>query len=148
MSKSWYANPENVGCVKKLKDNLFNYFHNINHAKASDVMWTCFKDDRGKLKGKGYTNSFVECNARSTNEYGTRHILAYTVNRYLSPGIPAYFSQHEVSIDNDLFALAEMLQWIWRSAIRNGERITVYVTSDRMRELLLGWLGGSLPGES
>ena len=43
-------------------------------------------------------------------------------------------------IDQDTFALAEILQWIWRSAIRNGEPINLCILSPRMRELFLDWL--------
>lgn len=142
MSKVWYGNPENVSYVKQLKDNLYNYLRNVQNAKASDIMWTCFKDDKPRLKGKGYSNSFVACNSRSTNEYGNRHALAYMVNRYLNPGIPVYFAQQGVTIANELFALSEMIQWVWRSAIRNGEEISIYIASDRMRELFESWLNG------
>lgn len=144
MSKTWYANPENSTSVKQIKDNLYNYFQNINHAKSGDIMWTCFKDDVPRLKGKGYSKSFIECNCRSTNEYGNRHYLAYTVNRYINPGIPAYFAQNGVELDNDLYALSEMIQWVWRSAVRNSEKVYLYVASDRMRELFKAWLNGDI----
>ncbi len=34
----------------------------------------------------------------------------------------------------------EMVQWIWRSAIREGNPINIYVPSSRMRSLLQRWL--------
>lgn len=52
-----------------------------------------------------------------------------------------------VSMDDEqenLWALSEMLQWIWRSAIRNGQKITVYIPSKRMRKLLLQWLNNEI----
>lgn len=33
-----------------------------------------------------------------------------------------------------------MIQWIWRSAIRNGEEISLYLPSKRMRDLLTEWI--------
>ena len=33
-----------------------------------------------------------------------------------------------------------MIQWIWRSAIRDGKEVWVYVPSRRMRDLLRQWL--------
>ena len=41
---------------------------------------------------------------------------------------------------DDEYALSEMIQWIWRSAIRDGKEIWVYIPSRRMRELLKKWL--------
>ena len=38
-----------------------------------------------------------------------------------------FFLKHEVDVDEDGFALSEMLQFIWRSAIRKGEKIYVYI---------------------
>ncbi|MCT9509257.1 hypothetical protein KTJ05_18660, partial [Acinetobacter baumannii] len=35
---------------------------------------------------------------------------------------------------------SEMVQWIWRSAIREGNPINIYVPSSRMRSLLQRWL--------
>ncbi|MEG2695893.1 MAG: hypothetical protein RR966_15745, partial [Acinetobacter sp.] len=40
----------------------------------------------------------------------------------------------------DIFALSEMVQWVWRSAIREGNPINIYVPSSRMRDLLERWL--------
>ena len=50
----------------------------------------------------------------------------------------SYCAVHE--IDENKYALSEMIQWIWRSAIRNGEDIYIYIPSRRMRDLLLEWL--------
>jgi hypothetical protein len=33
-----------------------------------------------------------------------------------------------------------MLQWIWRSAIRNGKPVELYLPSRRMREILEAWI--------
>ena len=145
MSKQWFNNSENNKHVKQLKDNIYNYFRHTVEAKSDSIMWTCFKDDINRLKGKGYTKSHVSCNCRSTNDYADRYNLAYVINRYLNPGIPAYFLQKGITIDNDLYALSEMLQWIWRSRIRSGQQINIYISSNRMRTLLRMWLKGSLP---
>lgn len=43
-------------------------------------------------------------------------------------------------MNEDVFALSEMVQWIWRSAIREGNPINIYVPSARMRDLLTRWM--------
>lgn len=147
LSKNWF-NDDNREKIKKLKNNIYNYFKNILKAKAKTIMWTCFKDNISQLKGSGYTNAHVSCNCRSTNEYADRYNLVYAVNRYLNPGVTAYFAQKNIQINQDLYALSEMLQWIWRSRIRNGMPINIYIPSYRMRLLLKMWLKGILPGDS
>ena len=50
------------------------------------------------------------------------------------------FTTNNIAVDEDGYALSEMLQFIWRSAIRNGEEIWVYIPSIRMRNLLKQWI--------
>lgn len=47
----------------------------------------------------------------------------------------------------DDYALSEMIQWVWRSAIRDGKEIWVYIPSRRMRELFQNWLNGFVQTE-
>lgn len=144
MSKNWFKDPKNNAYIKKLRNNVLNYFQNICHAKRGSIMWTCFLGDLQRLKGRGYTKAHVACNCRSTNDYSGCYNLAYTVNRFLSPGVVAFFHKHGVKMDSDMYALSEMIQWIWRSRVRNGESINIYVASDRMRKLLEDWLAGKI----
>ena len=41
---------------------------------------------------------------------------------------------------NDAYALTELIQWVWRSRVRRGEPITLYLPSPRMRRLFEEWL--------
>ena len=144
LSKSWFSSDRSRNDIKKLKTNLYNYFRNIKKAKSQQILWTTFKDMKTRLAGKGYTNRFLSYNCRSTNEYNNTHILAYCVNIYPHPVIVNYFSQRGITVDQDKYALIEMLQWIWRSRIRNTKsvdrNISIYIPSDRMRCLLYDWM--------
>lgn len=141
LSKTWFSSKANNSNIKTICNNLRNYFGNILKAKSDTIMWTCYKDNKSKLKGKGYTSQFVSCNCRSTNELVDKYNLAYCINIYLHPAISQYFNQKGICMDEDLYALSEMIQWIWRSSIRNGGHINIYIPSIRMRNLLKGWLG-------
>lgn len=140
LSKTWMDSRSNAQAIKTIQAHIYNYFRNKMQAKSEDIMWTTWKDKKHKLKGKGYTNGFVSCNCRSTNNYRSRHYLAYAVNMYVHPMVEHYFNQHGFSVDADKYALSEMIQWIWRSAIRDGEDIYIYIPSKRMRDLLQLWL--------
>lgn len=96
--------------------------------------------NRGKLSGRGYTKAFLPCNCRSVNEYADRRCLAYCLNVFVNPIILNYFLYYNVYLNEDSYALTEMLQWIWRSGIRNGESINIYIPSARMRNLLEIWI--------
>lgn len=142
LSSNWYKN-KSPYTIKKVKNNVFNYFNNIVKSSSDEAMWTTYSEHKNKIKGNGYTKGFVSCNARATNDFKHKKHLVYTINRYVNTVLYNYFKEkYQISIDQDAFALSELVQWIWRSAIRDGEEITLYIPSLRMRELLIGWLNG------
>lgn len=140
LSKNWYGRQINNPPMKDLKKCIYNYFRNIVKSPSDDNLWTTFKMAEKKLKGDGYSRSFLSCNARATNSYSNRHNIAYVVNRYVNSVVKQFFVTHGIKVDDDEYALSEMLQFIWRSAIRNGEQINLYIPSLRMRNLLKGWI--------
>lgn len=142
LSSNWYKN-KSPYAIKKVKNNVFNYFNNIVKSSSDEAMWTTYSEHKNKVKGNGYTKGFVSCNARATNDFKHKKHLVYTINRYVNTVQYNYFKEkYQITIDQDAFALSELVQWIWRSAIRDGEEITVYIPSLRMRKLLIEWLNG------
>ena len=127
----------------KIQRAIYGYFRNDIKAKAKEILWTTVKGEgdtvRKELSGKGYARSFLQCNARATNEYQERWALAYVFNRFMNPIERAFFEDNGVKVDQDLLAVSDLLQWIYRSRIRNGEPIKLYLPSSRMRELLKRW---------
>ena len=79
-------------------------------------------------------------NIRATNDYKDTYVLAYCCNRYIKPTIGLFFSKRNIIINQDKYALSEMLQWIWRSRIREGKPINIYIPNKRMRKLLIDYL--------
>jgi len=92
------------------------------------------------VKGRGYSKGFVPCNARGTNEHMHKSALAFLVNFYINPDLEAFIRHYNTDYDSELYALTILLQWIWRSRIRNGKSIIVYIPSYRMRTLLINWM--------
>ena len=140
LSKSWYSRNKNNTSIKVLKNNIINFFRNIRNNNSSDNIWTTFKDYQSLLKGKGYTKGYLPLNSRATNEYRDRTSVVYPVNRYLNPFVKNFFNINGIDVDENGFALSEMLQFIWRSAIRDGKEVWVYIPSVRMRNLLKQWI--------
>lgn len=170
LSKRWYDSYKNDNKLQRLKNNIGHYFNRVlPNASASngDIMWTCPKDYEDKLKGKGYTciksltkeekklpteqrqklendlKCFVPCNARATNKYRARWALAYCCNMYYNPYTRGFFDNCErgrIELNEEAYALSCLIQWIFRSRIRDGKPIDLYIPSVRMRKLLTDWL--------
>lgn len=139
LSSTWYQRNNKV-LFGILKANCENYFKNIVKGKSKDNMWTTFKDSKNLIKGKGYTKGFVSLSTRATNLYIDKYNIAYLANRYLNPVIKNFFYFHGIKVDEDGFALSELIQFIFRSRIRNEEPISIYIPSLRMRKLLENWI--------
>ena len=172
LSMTWFREAKKRD-IDRIKNDLFNYFHNIAKAKANDILWTCPKEYRKSIKGKGFNivrrlteqennlptdkrerlvkklQCFLSSNARATNDYKDRCVLAYIYNSYPNPYVKRYFENKNktdgtnIGVDLEAFALANMLQWIWRSRIRENQPIKIYIPSVRMQRLLCGWLAGT-----
>ncbi|MBG9776178.1 hypothetical protein [Brevibacillus laterosporus] len=138
LSMSWYKKKKDV--VIKLKYNTENYFKHKAKTSSALNMWTTFTEYKSKVKGNGYTKGFISCNARAVNKFKHKTSLAYLINRYANPIVLGFFEERGIKIDQDLYALSEMLQWVWRSAIREGKEINLYIPSKRMRTLFNSWL--------
>ncbi len=145
LSSTWYLKHKNKDEMKILKNNLYNFFRHKAGTPMIDNMWGCYSDYQSKLKGKGYTGSkknpcFVSINARGTNEYRHKKSLAYMVDIHCDPFILNFFSLHGITVNKEAYSLSQLIQWIWRSQIRNELPITLYLPSERMRKLLKEYL--------
>lgn len=150
LSKSWFSRRGyDHTDIKALRNNLKRFFQGIPNGDANTRLWTCFKDDQSKLvdaKSGRFRKNFLQVGARATNEYKERTDIAYMVNRFIDPNLMKFFAEKDIKLDPDSFALSEMLQWIWRSAIRDGNPINLYIPSKRMRELLMHWMDNTNRG--
>lgn len=139
LSKSWYdKKPDRV---EQLKKNINNYYNNIwRDIPADRRMWGSYKGSLNKVKGKGYTKAFVTFNTKATNQYKSRDCLVYVANLFMNVNEKKFYALHGVEVNEDMYALSIMVQWIWRSAIREGGEVNLYIPSRRMRILLTDWI--------
>ena len=79
---------------------------------------------------------------RGTNKYAHCSHLIYLYDQYPHPFITRWLGDSSREFA-DAYALTELIQWVWRSRVRKGEPITVYIPSIRMRMLFEIWLRGN-----
>ncbi len=144
LSVSWFDRQRRRGdqdrTLHNLKRNTENFFRHHANTPSKSNMWTTFRANKSSIQGKAYTRGFVPINCKGTNDYIDKKSVAYLANIFVSPVLVRYFEEQDIPFDQDAFALNEMLQFVWRSQIRRGDPIDLYVPSQRMRELFLKWL--------
>ena len=138
-SSGWLGK-QNDTALLSIKGSTEHFFKSVAKTPANENAWTTFSKAKKALKGDRYSRGFIPCNAKATNDYRTKRSLAYLCNVFHQPPIMSYFREREIEVDQDAFALSEMVQWIWRSQIRDGKPIVVFIPSNRMRTLFLAWL--------
>lgn len=145
-----------VGDYKKLNQleltNIGKIITNLcknSKVKKENVMWTIpqyYVEPSGKNRPKislgayKYELCYVACNSRATNNYAHKELLIHAFNRYPNTVVAGYLKSNGFPIDEDNYALSELIQWIWRSRIRNDQPIKLCLLSERMNRLFQKWL--------
>lgn len=147
-SSTWLKNCDKE-TINRLKKNLDSYFKNVAKSNSKNSFWTTIKTVAPKLKNSRNTyyatdkhDNFVSVNIRATNEYKNCIACAYIFNRYMNPIEKAFFQFHNVTVDEDVLAISDLIQFIFRGTIRNNDdsKLELYIPSDRMRRLLYEYM--------
>ena len=135
ISQKWFNNHKYDGLVDKLRRNTTNFFRNITSSSTTDNLWTTYEAFKEDIKGKGFAKSFTNLGVDSEKNYSDRIYLAYLANNFYPATI-----QNTFDISEDQYALSELLQFMFKSALSNGNEIWIYIPSKRMRNLLINWI--------
>lgn len=134
-----YLRNADVDVLKPIRNNTYNFFYNIANAKKADVYYSTLKEIEVSLAPRNYKGTAIAVNARATNEHAEKSTMAYLFNRYTNPHINSFFQDNDITVDEGLLAVSDLLQWIWRSQVRNGQPVNLFLPSSRMRGLLYAW---------
>lgn len=129
-----------------MRKNINNFLVNFCSVTSSKrIIWTTFTKARNGLYSKSLNDdNFIANNIRATNEYREMDVIIYLVNKRYNPVIYQWFKSRNIKVDEDIYSLGEMIQCIWRGAIRENREIFLYLPSKRMRELLTNFLNGGI----
>ena len=155
LSYNFYQNIENNKQVLSMLKNNVNKFTKDNLPTSfkhnnKRVIWSvfdCAKDSFSNSRGHFSSTNYIPINSKATNQYKDANVLIYLVNRFINPHYYNFIKNYCPSgenFDEDLYALSELLQWIWRSAIRDNKPVCIYIPSERMLNLLLNWLNNDI----
>jgi hypothetical protein len=136
LCSSWYTNESH----KAVKDATTSFFRTKVETASALNMWTCYSADKKSISASPYSKGFVAYNKRASNEHRHKASLAYLINLYMNPVVKSFFTSNQIQLDEDGWALASLTQWIFRSRVRDGLPVDVFIPSQRMRGLLNRWI--------
>lgn len=106
--------------------------------------------DRGQRPGPFAAGSrlfegtnWVPNTTRGTNDYRQCSHLIYLWDQNLNPRV-AEFLGADTQRHREMYAVSELIQWVYRSRVRDGQPITLWMPSGRMRKLFERWTTGDL----
>ncbi|WP_045522754.1 hypothetical protein [Neobacillus niacini] len=148
LSSGWFEDKATKQDIGQIKNNLINYFTNICSVSVDELFWTTLsgvasdvKSKKCKCSSKGNReqDNFLPFNARATNNYADRTAMAFVYNRFMNPNDKQFFTSRGVEVNEDLLAVSDLIQFLFRGCIRNGQQMNCYIPSERMRNLLKQW---------
>jgi hypothetical protein len=149
LSVSWWSEKSNKS-ERSLVSNAIRSIGRNTKVTKHDYMY-CYPKAFNERQGKSLrfsvtdfpaSSCFVSCNTRATNMYSHKKVLFHAYNRYPPVAILAYLQDYGFTVSADMFALSELIQWVFRSDIRNGGGIKLCILSERMKRLMDIWLNG------
>jgi len=120
-----------ITCAKQ------NWFHYSRKQYNTDKP-SLFSIDSRMFKG----TNWVPNTTRGTNDYLHCTHAIYLYEQNVNPVLLNWLDANNQSF-RSAFALTEMVQWLWRTRVRQNETVEVYIPSKKMRQIINGWLSKS-----
>ena len=123
----------------------------LKGVSPENILITCikkgwYKDDQKKVAGTFASGSmlfqgakWIANTTRGTNNHDHCSHLIYLHDQHINPFVARWLGDNSQEF-KDAYALTELIQWVWRSRVRKGQPITLYLPSLRMRQLMEEWL--------
>lgn len=154
MSSTWYSKNATTADLEKVSNAIFSVYRKFGDkesfiftAPKSLADYEYVKEERLKRniihKKMPKDVDWIYCGTKATNMWSHKSIAVHAYNRYVNTAIKAYLQDYGNPPNDDMFALSEMVQWIFRTCIRNDEPLQLCILNDRMRGLLCNWLNGN-----
>lgn len=153
MSSTWYSKNATTADLEKVSNAIFSVYRKFGDkesfiftAPKSLADYQYVKDEKLKRniihKKMPKDVDWIYCGTKATNMWSHKSIAVHAYNRYVNTAIKAYLQDYGTPPDDDMFALSEMVQWIFRTCIRNDEPLQLCILNNRMKGLLCNWLNG------
>ena len=143
LSSTWYSKNATKEQLNVVSNAFRSACNKLGHYE--EVAYTLRKDNLTggrKINIRGYPadECYMAANIRATNAYAHKTGLVHGYNRFPMLSVSAYLSDYGFPVDDDSYALSELVQWVWRSAIRNYQEVNLVFLSARMEKLFKEWL--------
>ena len=114
-----------------------------NYSNGQNDFIYCVYKSNDSVNVKGFDGSSLAHNIRATNNYDKVSTVFYGVKRSFDPQILRYLNDKtdkHIELNLDYLRLSECLQFVFRSRIRKGEPINLFIADRLTRNLIKKYL--------
>lgn len=154
LSSSWYKSEKASRKTLAIVSNYIRYVAKQSELESKYVAWcvpklraeknksskTILVKPTGFIEDENKGSCFLSATTRATNEYRHKQLMIHCYDRYPQVTVSAYLEDYGCPVDKQVFALSELLQWVWRGCIRDKKPMKVAIGSFRMYNLFKDWL--------
>lgn len=157
---SYTGQTSNTGVAKQVSSALRGLRRGpLKDVPLGNVLITCVKDkwyhkgvdDPEKRKAGPFASGakvfegvqWIANTTRGTNKYAHASHQIYLYDQNMNPYILRWLGLAGDGDAQDRHALAELIQWVYRSRVRKKQAIVLFLPSARMRRLLEDWMSGA-----
>ena len=148
LSINWYKNACTKKNMESIRNSISNYLRRIPGVRAEDVIYTCPKEystAKGRAGKKhmaipSYKNRHIPWTTKGTNDYRHCNTVVYIHNVFPNVNVQKYLNDKGANWNDNEYALSCLLQFLWRSCIRDGKPVRIMIVNTRMRKLFEDWL--------
>lgn len=117
-----------------LKQNYYFTFYQ----KSKEHFVNALAANKKSIKIAINDDTLLPCNIKGTNAHQNKQVVGYLIDRHINPTYENFFNNHGITIDKELYSLSELIQFIWRSNIRDESStkpVYVYLAGEYMYNL-------------
>jgi hypothetical protein len=162
---SFSAQKHNAGLAKKVSSALHGLHRGpLKRVSRENLLITCSKqkwfhkgeDDPAERRAGPFASgskmfkgaTWIPNTTRGTNKYANATHAIYLYDQNMNPYIARYLGVSGDRDAHDWYAVAELIQWVYRTRVRRGEPVVLYLPSKRMRGLFQRWLDGEFSAKA
>lgn len=129
----------NIICIKAADEVIRSEVFEVKGLATKKSLNIKFLKKQTELEDEEH-RLWLASSTKATNDYADRELCLFLMNTYPNVGLQKYFEQYCTPLDNDRYALSEIVQFIFRGSIRTGKPMDLYIGSPRMKEIFVTWL--------
>lgn len=127
--------------MKYVRDRFLAFTRRYFDCTQGKLIWTTHDGCESKYYGPNsrFKESYIPIRGEDGEPHNDANIVAFLANVFVPRPIYMFYNSINMRLSHQREATIVLLNFLWRSAVRDGKPIVAYIPSKRMRGLLTSW---------